>query len=220
MNCDNQLRNIMGKNDNQTHKRVFHKIIIKYETKSIKLRYSFTKNPLFLSSIFSCLLSSRFSIVLNYYLFPIFPIITSNFSIFSVSSVMSDSLLLDCNSIFSVHSLPQTRTRVSSFCDSSNSIFCFSRNDFNEVSGVMISDLRELIYFSESNRFHLFALNSTFSSLITSVTILENVEERESNQFDKTEKFISDSNSDCICLLCSSICGVNFWIFSQRLPKA
>lgn len=54
----------------------------------------------------------------------------------------------------------------------------------------MISDLRELIYFSESKRFHLFARFSTLSSRMTSETILEKVEESESNPEESTEKFI------------------------------
>jgi len=133
--------------------------------------------------------------------------------------MMSDSVLLDCNSVFSVHSIPQTRTRVSSCCDFSNSCFWLSRNVLNEVSGIMTSDLRELIYFSESNRFHLLALASTFSSLITSETILENVADRESNPLDNMEKFISDWNSDWIFLLCCSIRGVRDWILFQRFQN-
>lgn len=153
--------------------------------------------------------------------FPIFLIITSSFSIFSVSSTMSDSLLLYWSSIFQVSSLlPHTRTWISSFLDSRSVFFWFSKNSLSDQRGVMISDLRELIYFSESKRFHLLALASTFSNFITSETISEKVVERESNPSLKTEKFVSDWNTDCICLLCSSIWGVSFWIFSPIFPKA
>jgi len=63
------------------------------------------------------------------------------------------------------------------------------------------------------------ALASTFSSLITSETILENVADRESNPLDNMEKFISDWNSDWIFLLCCSIRGVRDWILFQRFQN-
>lgn len=154
------------------------------------------------------------------YWFSIFPIISLSAQIFTSSSEISDSLLFDVSSIFPDSSLPQTLTRVSSFCDFRSSIFCFSRNVFNEASGATISDLRELIYFSLSKRFHLLARSSTFSSLNTRETIWEKVDESFSNPVCKTEKFISFSNSDCMRLLWDSISGVSFWIFSPRLPKA
>lgn len=129
---------------------------------------------------------------------------------FSVSSLMSSSLLFDCSSMFPVSLFPQTRIRVSFSCECVNSIFFSSRNIFNEISGVTISNRRELIYFSESNRFHLLASVSTCSSLITSFAMLENKEESESNQCLKVEKLIFDSNCDCTCLLFFAIVGVSF----------
>ena len=132
--------------------------------------------------------SSQFEKIFYY---PIFSIIVSSFSIFSDSSIISDSLLLDCNSTLPEGSLPQTRILVSSFPDCFNSIFCFSRNDRREISGSMISVLRELIYLSESKRSHLFARDSIFSSLITRLIISEKVDESESNPSDKILKFIS-----------------------------
>lgn len=118
----------------------------------------------------------------NFY--PIFPIISSSFSIFSVSSAMIGSLLFDASSACCCHpddschpelapldsrseswkypwgvsgSLPPTRTLTlwSSFCDASNSSFCFSRKTLRDLSGSTISDLSELIYFLLSKRFHL-----------------------------------------------------------------
>jgi hypothetical protein len=136
-----------------------------------------------------------------------------------VSSRISGSLRLDCSSIFPVSSFHQTRTRVSSCFDCINSIFFSSRNVFREIRGVTISDLRELIYFSLSKRFHLLARFSAFSSFMMSCTISEKLRDNNSNPWLKTEKSIFDSNSDCIFLLCSSIVGVSFWIFSQRLSN-
>ena len=195
---------------------------------------------------------------------PSFSIITSSFSIFSVSSAMRDSLLFDESSICSCHPecschsildlescfchcmlvtessfcnphschsgfMPEscfplqptlTRTFESSLYDSMSLVFCFSRNILRDFSGSMISDLRELIYFSLSKRFPLFARCSTFSSLITSEILSEKVDERVSNQSERTQKFISFWKFFWICLDSSSMRGVSFWIFSQRFQKA
>ena len=114
--------------------------------------------------------------------YPIFPIISSSAVILVSSSDKSDSLLLDASSVFvPIVSSHHTFTRVSSFCDCNNSIFCFSRNVFKETSGVAMSARRELMYLVLSKRFHLFAFFSMFSSLITRTIICEKVDESFSN---------------------------------------
>ena len=153
-------------------------------------------------------------------LYPIFSIITSSASIFSVSSLMSGSVLADARSLCSLVPPNCTRTRESSCCDDMSSVLRVSKKLRSDRSGHTISDLSEPIYFSESNRFPLFALASTCSNLITRDTIWEKVEANPSNPSLKTLKFISDEKFFCISWLFSEICGVSFCIFSQRLPKA
>ena len=153
------------------------------------------------------------------FIFYIFPIITSSLSIFSVSSFMIDSLLLDTSSVCGCHhkcisESPPTRTRAlwRSFWAKSNWFLCFSRNTFSCISGLMMSCLRIVIYLSLSNRFHLLSFHSNFSSLITCVMVFENRKERELKLREKIEKFwLYDIFSSIFILL--AISHVSICIF-------
>ena len=149
-----------------------------------------------------------------------FPIISSSFNILLSSSFISSSLLILWSSLFSHSHHTFTRTLLSSCCEFSSPLFLVSRKVFRESRGVRISSLRELIYLVLSKRSHLFAFFSTCSSFTTNPTILLKVDANVSKDLLSIRKSIVELNSFCIISLCSPICGVRFWIFSQRFQKA
>jgi hypothetical protein len=114
-------------------------------------------------------------------IYPIFSIIVSSLSMFSVSSLMSDSVLADARSLCSLVPPTWTRTRESSSCDAMSSVLLLPKKFRSDCSGHTISDLSELIYLGESNRLPLFARVSTRSSRITRDTISPKVEANPSN---------------------------------------